>query len=101
MTAPPSDQAGRIETHGTDYIPAAERYGRARSLFVVWAASNITYLSIVLGWTLVLLGLDAWQARGGVVAGNLFWLLIGYLSIPGPASWGPSGVVTGAIVGEL
>src|ERR1700744_5541171 len=99
MTAPPSDQAGRIETHGTDYIPAAERYGRARSLFVVWAASNITYLYIVLGGTLVLLGLNAWQALGVVVAGNLCWLLIGYLSISGPASGAPSEGVTRAIFG--
>src|ERR1700753_465257 len=82
---PPSDRAGRIETHGVDFIPAAERYGRARSLFVVWAASNITYLYIVLGGTLVLLGLNAWQALGVVVAGNLFWLLIGDPSLSRPA----------------
>ena len=96
---PPSDRAGRIETHGVDFIPAAERYGRPRSLFVVWAASNITYLYIVLGGTLVLLGLNAWQALGVVVAGNLCWLLIGYLSISGPASGSPSEVVTRAIFG--
>jgi NCS1 family nucleobase:cation symporter-1 len=96
---PSSDQVGRIEQHGTDYIPAAERHGRPRSLFVVWAASNITYLYIVLGGTLVLLGLNAWQALGVVVAGNLFWLLIGYLSISGPASGSPSEVVTRAIFG--
>ncbi|HEY5394871.1 MAG TPA: cytosine permease [Trebonia sp.] len=58
--APASDRAGRIETHGIDYVPDSDRHGTARSLFVVWAASNVTYLYIVLGGTLVLLGLDVW-----------------------------------------
>jgi purine-cytosine permease-like protein len=40
--APASDRVGRIETHGIDYVPDTERHGTARSLFVVWAASNVT-----------------------------------------------------------
>ena len=97
--APASDRAGRIETHGIDYIPDSERHGTARSLFVVWAASNVTYLYIVLGGTLVLLGLDVWQALAVVVAGNLFWALVGWLSISGPSSGTPSEVVTRAMFG--
>jgi NCS1 family nucleobase:cation symporter-1 len=108
MTDPPTsrndldgaaDRAGRIETHGIDYIPASERHGRPRSLFVVWAASNITYLYIVLGGTMVLLGLNVWQSLAVVVAGNLFWPLIGWLSISGPSSGTPSEVVTRAMFG--
>jgi NCS1 family nucleobase:cation symporter-1 len=30
--APASDRAGRIETHGIDYVPDSERHGTARSL---------------------------------------------------------------------
>ena len=97
--APATDQAGRIETHGIDYVPDSERHGSARSLFVVWAASNVTYLYIVLGGTLVLLGLDVWQALAVVVAGNLFWGLVGWLSISGPSSGTPSEVVTRAMFG--
>ena len=97
--APATDQAGRIETHGIDYVPDSERHGTARSLFVVWAASNVTYLYIVLGGTLVLLGLDVWQALAVVVAGNLFWGLVGWLSISGPSSGTPSEVVTRAMFG--
>ncbi|MFI8787655.1 hypothetical protein [Streptomyces sp. NPDC055105] len=33
--APPADQAGRVEAHGIDFIPDAERHGRARELFAV------------------------------------------------------------------
>ena len=93
------DRAGRIETHGIDYIPDSERHGRPRSLFVVWAASNITYLYIVLGGTMILLGLNVWQSLAVVVAGNLFWPLIGWLSISGPSSGTPSEVVTRAMFG--
>ncbi|MDT7562363.1 MAG: nucleobase:cation symporter, family, partial [Pseudonocardiales bacterium] len=71
--APGQDRAGQIETRGIDFVPDTERHGRARELFVVWAASNINYLYLVLGGTLVLLGLNAWQAMLVVVAGNLFW----------------------------
>jgi nucleobase:cation symporter-1, NCS1 family len=93
------DQAGRVEVHGIDYIPAGERHGRARELLLVWAASNITYLYIVLGGTLVLLGLNAWQAMAVVVAGNVFWVLVGILSVSGPSSGTPSSVVMRAMFG--
>jgi nucleobase:cation symporter-1, NCS1 family len=93
------DRAGRIETNGIDYIPDSERHGRPRSLFAVWAASNITYLYIVLGGTMVLLGLNVWQSLAVVVAGNLFWALVGWLSISGPGSGTPSEVVTRAMFG--
>jgi len=82
---PVADRAGRIETHGTDYIPEAERHGKPRSLFAVWAASNLTYLYLVLGGTLILLGLNLWQAVGVIVAGNLLWIAVGYLSRWSPA----------------
>src|ERR1700710_427641 len=96
---PAADRAGRVETHGIDVIPESERHGRSRSLFSVWAASNITYLYLVLGGTMVLLGLDIWQALGVVLAGNLFWVLVGWLSISGPSSGTPSEVVTRAVFG--
>jgi len=96
---PASDQFGHVELHGVDYIPAAERHGRARELFSLWAAPNITYLYIVLGGTLIGLGLNVWQSIGVVVAGNLFWVLVGILSVSGPASGTPSSIVQRAMFG--
>ena len=90
VAEPPADQFGHIEQHGVDYIPPGERHGRARELFALWAAPNITYLYIVLGGSLIGLGLNVWQAVGVVVAGNLFWVLVGILSVSGPASGTPS-----------
>ena len=96
---PPSDQFGHIELHGVDYIPPAERHGKPRELFALWAAPNITYLYIVLGGALIGLGLNAWQAMAVVVLGNLFWILVGILSVSGPASGTPSSIVMRAMFG--
>jgi purine-cytosine permease-like protein len=100
MTTPADpDTAFHIETRGIDVIPAAERHGTARELFAVWAAPNVTYLYIVLGGALVGLGLNAAQGIAVVILGNLFWALVGLLSISGPASGTPSSVVMRAMFG--
>jgi nucleobase:cation symporter-1, NCS1 family len=99
LAEPATDRFGHIEQHGVDYIPPEERHGRARELFAVWAAPNITYLYIVLGGVLVGLGLNVWQALGVVIAGNLFWVLVGILSVSGPASGTPSSIVMRAMFG--
>ena len=94
-----TDRPGQVEVHGIDFIPEAERHGRARELFAVWAASNITYLYIVVGGAMILLGLNPWQAMAVVVAGNLFWALVGVLAASGPSSGTPSSVVQRAMYG--
>ncbi|WP_229909695.1 purine-cytosine permease family protein [Streptomyces flavofungini] len=96
---PASDVAGRVEAHGIDYIPEHERHGHPRQLFSVWAAANVNYLSLVVGGTLILMGLTLGQALVVIVVGNLFWLLTGLLSISGPAAGTPSEVITRAIYG--
>jgi purine-cytosine permease-like protein len=93
------DMFGQVEARGIDYIPLTERHGQARELFAVWAAPNVTYLYIVLGGTLVGMGLNAWQAFGVVVAGNLFWALVGIISVSGPAAGAPSAIVQRAMFG--
>ena len=96
---PATDLPGRIETHGADYVPESERYGSPRSLFSVWAGSNIIYLYFVLGSLLIILGLNLWQAVLVIVAGNLLWAGVGYLAISGPASGSPSEVINRAFFG--
>ncbi|MFF2437250.1 purine-cytosine permease family protein [Streptomyces sp. NPDC058107] len=96
---PPSDRAGRIEVHGIDHIPERERHGRARELFVVWAAANVNYLSLVVGGALILMGLTLWQAFAVILVGNLFWLPVGLLAVSGPASGTPSEVIMRAMFG--
>ncbi|MGW2182211.1 purine-cytosine permease family protein [Streptomyces sp. NPDC001732] len=96
---PTSDQPRRVETHGIDYVPERERHGRPRELFSVWAAANVNYLCLVIGGALVLMGLTLWQAFAVIVAGNLFWALVGLLAVSGPASGTPSSVITRTMYG--
>jgi NCS1 family nucleobase:cation symporter-1 len=97
-TAAP-DRVGRIETHGIDHIPDTERHGRPIELFWVWAGANVNYLSLVVGGTLVLMGLSLGQALAVIVLGNLAWLLPGFLAVSGPAAGAPSEVITRAMYG--
>ncbi len=101
LPAPPpaADRAGRIEAHGIDHIPDTERHGRPRDLFAVWAAPNVSYLNLVVGGTLVLIGLDLWQSLAVIVAGNLLWAGVGLLAVSGPAAGAPSEVIMRAMFG--
>ncbi|KDN86409.1 purine-cytosine permease family protein [Kitasatospora cheerisanensis] len=99
-TPPPAaDRAGRIEAHGIDHIPDSERHGRPRDLFAVWAAPNVSYLNLVVGGTLVLIGLDLWQSLAVIVVGNLLWAGVGLLAVSGPAAGAPSEVIMRAMFG--
>ncbi|MEU2561547.1 cytosine permease [Streptomyces longispororuber] len=95
----PTDGAGRVEAHGIDHIPEHERHGHPRQLFSVWAAANVNYLNLVIGGTLILMGLTLRQALAVIVVGNLCWLLTGVLAMSGPAAGAPSEVITRAMFG--
>ncbi|WP_394427760.1 purine-cytosine permease family protein [Streptomyces sp. SGAir0957] len=105
--APPGDRPGvrttatGVEAHGIDHIPDAERRGRPRELFAVWAAANVNYLNLVVGGALVLMGLTLWQALAVLAVGNAFWTLTGLLAVSGPAAGAPSEVITRALFGVL
>lgn len=91
--------AGRVETHGIEHIPGTERHGRARDLFAVWAAPNVNFLAVVIGATLMLIGLSLWQTLAVIVIGNLFSIVTGIVAGSGPAAGAPSEVITRAMFG--
>lgn len=93
------NEFGQVETRGIDYIPDHERRGHPRELFTVWAASNVNYLSIVVGGVLTQIGLNAWQALAVLVLGCTFWLFAASLAVSGPSAGTPSYIVTRAIFG--
>jgi len=97
--APAGAPRGGVEAHGIDVIPDSERHGRPRDLFWVWAAPSVSYLSLVVGGALILMGLSLWQALGVVVVGNLFWVLVGLVAVSGSASGTPSEVIMRAMFG--
>ncbi|MFJ8038972.1 purine-cytosine permease family protein [Kitasatospora sp. NPDC096147] len=94
-----SDRAGQVETRGIDQVPDGERHGRPAELFAVWAAPNVSYLSFVVGAALVLIGLPLGEAVAVVLAGNLLWLLTGYVAISGPAAGTAGSVISRAMYG--
>jgi NCS1 family nucleobase:cation symporter-1 len=89
-----SDLVGHIEPRGIDVIPDSERHGRPSELFWVWFTSNFTFLYILFGGILISLGLSLWQALTIAIIGNLFFILVGVISIPGPRSGTASMVIS-------
>ena len=99
QTADRGDAAGHIETRGIDYIPPGERHGSPRALFGIWAAANVLYLNFVFGGILILLGLGLWESLLICVLGNLWWFVIGWIAISGPAAGTPSVMIMRAMFG--
>jgi len=93
------NEFGRVESRGIDFIPDHERRGHPRELFTVWAASNVNYLSIVVGGALTRIGLDARQALAVLALGCTFWVLAAALAVSGPSAGTPSYIITRSIFG--
>ncbi|MFV5991352.1 purine-cytosine permease family protein [Streptomyces sp. NPDC056231] len=96
-----SERAGHLETRGIDLVPADERGGRPRQLFAVWAAPNVSYLSFVVGATLILMGLTLPQAVGVILVGNLLWICTGVVAASGPAAGTSGSVISRAMYGVV
>ena len=94
-----SDQVGHIEPRGISVVPDAERHGRPTELFWMWFTSNFTFLYILFGGILVSLGLSLWEAVAVAFVGNLFYILLGVISVPGPRSGTASLVISRAQYG--
>ncbi len=104
-TQPPGDRtvdsASHPETRGIELIGDDERHGRARDLFLVWAAPSVSILSLTIGATLILLGLEMWQAILVVLASALLWIFPGLIAASGPAAGTSGSVITRAMYGVI
>ncbi|MFF4081852.1 purine-cytosine permease family protein [Streptomyces sp. NPDC001777] len=96
-----AERAGQLETRGIDLVPADERGGHPRRLFAVWAAPNVSYLSFVVGATLILMGLTLPQTIGVILAGNLLWICTGVLAASGPVAGTSGSVISRAVYGVV
>ncbi|MFD7619747.1 purine-cytosine permease family protein [Streptomyces sp. NPDC059802] len=95
------ERTGHVETRGIGLVPANERGGRPRQLFAVWAAPNVSYLSFVVGATLILMGLTLPQALGVILAGNLLWICTGVVAASGPVAGTSGSVISRAMYGVV
>ncbi|MFF6942808.1 purine-cytosine permease family protein [Streptomyces lavendulae] len=77
------DEVFRVETHGIDPIPDAERHGGAMDLFWLWFGSNLTFTYVINGALAVAFGLTFWQATAVVVLSALSFFAISAAGLSG------------------
>jgi NCS1 family nucleobase:cation symporter-1 len=97
-----ADAFGKVETHGIDAIPAAERHGRPRELGFLWAGAFANYASLFTASLLTTYyGLGVWDGLAATVMGTVAAaLILGLLSNTGPRSGLPQIVFTRGIFGR-
>src|SRR5438094_3872601 len=97
-----ADAFGRVETHGIEAIPAAERHGAPRELAFLWAGAFVNYASLLTASLLTTYyGLGVWDGLLAVLIGTLAGaVILGLLSNTGPKSGQPQIVFTRRIFGN-
>ena len=95
------DVFGKVETHGIDAIPAAERHGTPRELGFLWAGAFVNYASLFTASLLTTYyGLGVWDGLIATAAGTVAAaLILGLLSNTGPRTGLPQIVSTRRIFG--
>ena len=85
-----------IEPGGSEFIPLAERHGKVRDLFTIWATPNLEFATVFVGMIAVLFfGLNVWQATLAVVIGSLLGSIShGLLGARGPFFGVPEMVIS-------
>jgi NCS1 family nucleobase:cation symporter-1 len=102
--APELQDAGKafeVEQHGIDHIPDGARRGRPFDLFWIWLGANVIFTYVIDGAIVVGLGLGFWAAVTVAVLGNLFYLVLGLVSIPGARAGTATLVVSRGAFGLL
>src|SRR5207302_10958515 len=96
-----ADAFGRVETHGIEAIPAAERHGAPRELAFLWAGAFVNYASLFTASLLTTYyGLGVWDGLAATAAGTIGGaVILGLLSNTGPLTGRPQVVSTGRIFG--
>src|SRR6202165_3566742 len=96
-----SDSFGKVESHGIDSIPAAERHGAPRELAFLWAGAFVNYASLFTARLLATYyGLGGWDGLLATALGTVAAaVILGLLSNTGPRSGQPQIVFTRRIFG--
>jgi len=96
------DSFGKIETHGVDFIPEADRHSRPANIFWILIGANLTFGLIVLGTLPVAFGLSWWASLTSIVVGDLLGaLLFAPMALIGPRTGTNGPVSSGAFFGVV
>lgn len=91
-----------LEQRSIDYVPAAERHGRPRSLMFLWFAANTSITAVVTGALFVVVGNTALWSIPAIIIGNLFGAFFTSLhSVQGPKLGVPQMIQSRAQFGYL
>lgn len=101
IAAHDADVFGKVETHGIDAIPEAERHGQPRELAFLWAGAFVNYASLFTASLLTTYyGLGVWDGLLATVLGTVAAaVILGLLSNTGPRSGLPQIIFTRRIFG--
>lgn len=91
--------ASAVEVQGASFIPDEQRSGRPRDLFFMFLSANVTQLYVVIGATIMLFGLEVWQAVVVILLSNTLMFLMGWFATLGAAAGVPTSIITRAIFG--
>ena len=96
-----SDSFGKVESHGIDSIPTAERHGASRDLAFLWGGAFFNYASLFTASLLTTYyGLGVWDGLVATALGTVAAaVILGLLSNTGPRSGEPQIVYTRRIFG--
>jgi purine-cytosine permease-like protein len=76
--------AFKIEQHGIDLIPDAERRMKPAALFWLWAGGVFNVEFLFYGTLIMTFGLSVLQAVAAILIGNLTYAFLGWASLQGP-----------------
>ena len=105
VVARPADQSDenvpfKVEQRGIELIPDDARTMRPAGLFWLWAGAVWNVEFLVYGALIMSFGLSFGQAVLAIVAGNVFYILLGFASLQGPATGTTAFMVSRAPFGQ-
>jgi len=92
--------AFKVEQRGIDLIPDAERQMKPSGLFWLWAGAVFNVEFFFYGTLIMTFGLSVGQAILAIVAGNLFYALLGWASLQGPEAGTTAFMISRAPFGQ-
>ncbi|HEV2370683.1 MAG TPA: cytosine permease [Streptosporangiaceae bacterium] len=92
--------AFKVEQRGIDLIPGTERKMTPSGLFWLWAGAVFNVEFFFYGTLIMIFGLSVGQAILAIVVGNLFYALLGWASLQGPATGTTAFMVSRAPFGQ-
>src|SRR3984885_5884950 len=92
--------AFKVEQHGIDLIPVAERKMKPAGLFWLWAGGVFNVEFLFYGTLIMTFGLSVPQAVAAILIGNLTYSFLGFASLQGPKTGTTAFMVSRAPFGQ-